>query len=466
LLRRYANNQPAGEDHLRFALACKLRDLGLTEEEARACMHWWNEQECEFPRNPAEIDKAVTNAYRYARDEAPGSAAAPAAKEVFHDLIEPPPPEPTTPAEAASRLLQRSGLQLTVLPLGEALNEPEPEWFVRNALPAKGLCVLYGPPKRGKSSAAVDLALATASGRPWLGLWPILLPGPVIYIALEGYPDLIGRARSWQEAHGAVPDGSFHVVRGHLPIGDEVAVCALVEALRLVCAHPSLIVVDTHARAMLASGLEENDAVAQGQAAAAMERIGEAFGCTVVAVAHTGKDVARGIRGSNALLGAAEAALSADIQEGTLILRVEEIRRGKPGLEMRARVIAGPEEYPVWGGIEDPLVADRPDPSRKAALRARAFLAAMCRAATSGLDAEIISRPEFIRRVHAHLPEYAGWTYERTRREVERALDSNAVLRAKLLASHGRIAIMPRSERSALFAEARLSEQEETPSDG
>jgi hypothetical protein len=65
--------------------------------------------------------------------------------------------------------------------------------------------------------------------------------------------------------------------------------------------------------------------------------------------------------------------------------------------------------------------------------------------------------------VHAHLPEFTGWTYERTRREVERALDGNALLRSKLLASQGRIAIMPRSERSALFAEARLSEIEETP---
>jgi hypothetical protein len=446
-------------------LACKLRDLGLDEDETRARLHWWNDQECEFPRDPAEIDKAVTNAYRYARDEAPGSAAAPAASEAFKGLIEPPPPEPATPAEAASRLLRRSGLNLAVLSLDEALNEPDPEWFVQGALPAKGLCVLYGPPKRGKSSAAVDLALATASGRPWLGLWPVLLPGPAIYIALEGYPDLVGRVRSWQEAHGKVPEGSFHIVRGQLPIGDDEAVGALIEALRLVCPHPSLVVVDTHARAMLASGLEENDAASQGRAAAAMERIGEEFNCTVVAVAHTGKDVALGIRGSNALLGAAEAALSADIKEGTLTLRVEEIRRGRAGMEMRARVIAGPEEYPVWGGIESPLIADRPDPSRKAALRARAFLAAMCRAATSGLDAEIISRAEFVRRVHAHLPEFTGWTYERTRREVERALDGNAILRGKLLASQGRIAIMPRSERSALFAEARLSEIEETPND-
>jgi hypothetical protein len=450
-----------GEDHLRFSLACKLRDLGMEEDEARARLHWWNEQECTFSRDPAEIDKAVTNAYLYARDEAPGSAAAPAASEAFRGLIAPPPPEPKNPAEAASRLLRKAGLHLAVLSLDEALNEPEPEWFVQGALPAKGLCVLYGPPKRGKSSAAVDLALATATGRPWLGLWPVLLPGPAIYIALEGYPDLVGRVRSWQAEHGEVPAGGFHIVRGHLPIGDVEAVDALIEALRLVCPCPSLIVIDTHARGMLASGLEENDAAAQGRAAAAMERIGEAFDCTVVAVAHTGKDVALGIRGSNALLGAAEAALSADIQEGTLTLRVEEIRRGRAGAEMRARVIAGPEEYPVWGGMESPLAADRPDPARKQALRARAFLIATCRAATSGLDAEIIPRAEFVRRVHAHLPEHAGWTYERTRREVERTLDNNAVLRDRLLAPNGRIAIMPRTERAVLFAEARLSGAEE-----
>lgn len=419
----------------------------------------WNER-CRFPRDDGEIEKAVTNAYSYARDEEPGTAAAPPAREAFASLmkaqVEAP---PASPVEAANRTFRSAGLRLEVLGLDAALGEPEPEWFVKGALPAKGLCMIYGPPKRGKTTATLDLALSCAAARPWLGAWPILLPGPVIYVALEGYPDLIGRVRSWQEHHGKVPDGSFHVLRGSLPIGDVEAVDALIEGLRTVCPHPSLIVFDTHAKAMLASGLEENDARDQGLAAAAMERIGEEFSCTVVGIAHTGKDVGLGMRGSNALLGAAEAAISADMKEGTLSIKVEEIRRGAAGAVLQARVVGGPDEYPVWQAAESPLVADPISAGRRQVMRARSLLVAICRAATSGSDAEYVSRPEFCRRVHAFLPENST-TLERVRREVERVLDANQVLRDRLLAPGGRIAVVTRAGRSDLFAAARISQEE------
>ncbi len=59
---------------------------------------------------------------------------------------------------------------------------PEPDWIVPGILPA-GLTILAGPPKKGKSWMALELALAVAAGGFFLGRKA--LQGRVLYVALE-----------------------------------------------------------------------------------------------------------------------------------------------------------------------------------------------------------------------------------------------------------------------------------------
>src|SRR5207244_2735924 len=46
---------------------------------------------------------------------------------------------------------------------------PAPRWLVDNYLVAETISVLFGPSGGGKTFVALDLALAIATGHPWLG---------------------------------------------------------------------------------------------------------------------------------------------------------------------------------------------------------------------------------------------------------------------------------------------------------
>ena len=101
--------------------------------------------------------------------------------------------------------------------------------------------------------------------------------------------------------------------------------------------EPAAVIVDTYARLMVLNGAEENNTLDQGRAAEVLERLGETLGCAVIVVAHTGKDVERGIRGSNALLAAASAAIEVapdPERRGVSTLRVSEQRSGPSGQQI------------------------------------------------------------------------------------------------------------------------------------
>ncbi len=65
-----------------------------------------------------------------------------------------------------------------------ALPRPEQTWLIEPLVPAGGSCLFYGPPKVGKSVAALQLASAIQEGTDWLG-YPARTKGPVAYIQLD-----------------------------------------------------------------------------------------------------------------------------------------------------------------------------------------------------------------------------------------------------------------------------------------
>lgn len=95
-----------------------------------------------------------------------------------------------------------SGLP-TTFTLGELLdmNLPPIEWIASGLLPP-GLAILAGAPKSGKSQLAYDLALAVASGQPFLKQFGTR-PSQVIYYDLEtGHHLLLRRVASLMKARG------------------------------------------------------------------------------------------------------------------------------------------------------------------------------------------------------------------------------------------------------------------------
>jgi KaiC/GvpD/RAD55 family RecA-like ATPase len=424
-----------------------LRDLGLSQEQAGLALHFWNDQQVRHPRPAEDIEKAVSNAYRYARDEA-GNSAPPPAAEAFAGLLSAPEPPPATPTEAATRAARDGGLRLRFRSLEEAADEPLPAWLVEGAILASGMTVLYGPPKRGKTFAALDLALAVASGRKWFNVIPVHADGPVVYVALEGYAEVVARALAWQAARGEVPRGRFILVDGRFAAGDPAQAEALLTAIKAAVPRPALLVVDTFARASV--GLDENKAADVAVLADHLEGMGEALACPVLVIHHAGKNEEAGPRGSTALLAAAGSLLSAHIQDGRLRVKVVETRRGMPGLEIVCRVV-NTGEHPVWDAEERPEGGAGLTQQQKDVLTETTFLRAVLRTACCGADGETISRTDFIGRLGARL----RLPPAEAMRRLDLLVDRNPELRRLLVMGATRIAVYPADGYDALLSQVR-----------
>jgi len=82
--------------------------------------------------------------------------------------------------------------------------------------------------------------------------------------------------------------------------------------------------VDTVARALL--GGDENSSTDMGLFVDACDAIRKRFNCALLAVHHSGKDVTRGLRGSNALLGGIDTSILMNPLEGDDGQRISEIK--------------------------------------------------------------------------------------------------------------------------------------------
>jgi hypothetical protein len=179
-------------------------------------------------------------------------------------------------------------------------------WLLDDLLPATGMAFVYGPPGSYKSFVAVDMSMCVATGKDWHGV-ECEQPGGVLYIAAEGARGVDERRVAWME-HWQRFDAKLVV----LPVAvmfDEVLMveafidCATRASEALGCPI-RMVVIDTMARTF--NG-DENSAQEVGAYVNACGRFAaELNNCLVMVIAHTGKDLTRGIRGSSALLGAAD----------------------------------------------------------------------------------------------------------------------------------------------------------------
>lgn len=179
-------------------------------------------------------------------------------------------------------------------------------WLLDDLVPAKGIGFIYGPPGSYKSFVALDIAASISSGQPWHG-YECELPGAVVYIAAEGSRGLMERTIAWEKHHDK-NRGPLAILTVPVMMDNNVMVRAFTECLeraREALGVPiRMVVVDTMARSF--SG-DENSAQEVGAFVNACSRFSSDIGdCFVMVVAHTGKDLTRGMRGSSALDGAAD----------------------------------------------------------------------------------------------------------------------------------------------------------------
>lgn len=185
---------------------------------------------------------------------------------------------------------------------------PPLRWIVPDLIPA-GLSLLVGPPKVGKSWAALDIALAVAAGGRALGGLDVQA-GAVLYLALEDGP---ARLKSRQG-----------ILLGHQPASEHFnaftgwprGINAARAAWEWCTDHPDtrLIVVDTLARIRPARRHGGNAYDEDTAALAPWQQLAEHFKVAVVLVHHDRKagdsgDFVDSVSGTHGLAGVADTTL-------------------------------------------------------------------------------------------------------------------------------------------------------------
>jgi len=209
--------------------------------------------------------------------------------------------------------------------LAEAPNCQPPPQLVQGILPAGCLALLFGEASCGKSTLALDLGLAIATGRPWRGRRT--RAGLVVHVAGEGLHGLLARQTAAIRAGAVDPGAPYVTIDGGLDLaqpGDLADVIEAIAAAATECgATPALVILDTLARCF---GVDENSGAEMRAAVAAADEIRRTTGAAVLIVHHAGKDTTKGARGHSSLRAAVDVELFVEGRENPRTLTVSKNR--------------------------------------------------------------------------------------------------------------------------------------------
>lgn len=270
-----------GGDEYTYKVCCQLRDFGVSELTALDILYRvWNKT-CNPEWNLEELQQKILNAYRYGQNDQ-GVIAIESPQVVFGAIVE--------------KLYPIKRSRFYFKDEGEQDNEPEPRWIIKDLISERSTVLLYGPTQSYKSFLTLDVALGIASATETFGTIP--KEGKVFYAALEGRAHLRKARRSWKLAKQL--EGKIHnFFLGLAPmVGVPGEIKEFCDEVMKRCKNPKLIIIDTLGKAM--AGLNENDAKDAGLFIQFCDGLVEVFGCSVIAIHHTGKDKDRGARGSSA----------------------------------------------------------------------------------------------------------------------------------------------------------------------
>lgn len=203
---------------------------------------------------------------------------------------------------------------------------PPVEWMIDGVIPQNSFSVMYGEPGAGKSFLALDMALSVAHNQLWHGraVWG----GAVLYIAGEGVGGLGKRIKAWQAYHGVLCDAPLFVLPTAVRMREDDEVEKLMRTIDGLGVDFSCVFIDTVARALL--GGDENSATDMGMFVNACDAIKNHTKAAVIGIHHSGKDVARGMRGSTALLGAVDASVRVSRSDNALSMKMEKQKDAEP----------------------------------------------------------------------------------------------------------------------------------------
>jgi hypothetical protein len=289
-----------GGDARTFAVACGLRDLGVSEEQAVELLTAWNTT-CLPSWSPAELAIKAGNAYRYAQNEAGSRAALPDDFPLLPEIVG------TTALSAQDSGQTTKRPQMQRLADFAASERRGPGYLVKGLLERRSYAELFGAPGEGKTFVALDMAYHVAAGAAWMGRK--VHAGTVLYLAYEGTGGLVKRAQALRQKYGH-KDVPLYIAPAAFNLRDLTGRKALADLLATLPEKPVFIVIDTFARALM--GGDENSAQDVGAFNSAVAALIDSTQACVMIIHHSGKNKSAGARGSSALLGAIDTELEVD----------------------------------------------------------------------------------------------------------------------------------------------------------
>ena len=246
----------------------------------------------------------------------------------------------------------------TIRYLDLATTEPGPiAWVLERILAQQTVSILGGDAGVGKTWLGLSLGHAVASGRPWLGRFPVC-QGPVLYYDEESAPILLHhRISALRKSEPALPADLD--IRYRLDTGLQIDVLESVAMIEsdLGDQAAALVVIDSF-RACFAG--DENKSAEVRVALQNLRHIAHEWGCAILVLHHTRKisqasnASSQMLRGSTDLRGAVDNHLFLRAREpGSLIFEHEKSRWAPPVDTFGIQLISSDE-----GGLSLHYVAD------------------------------------------------------------------------------------------------------------
>ena len=285
---RVGAGQAGSRSAATYLRATELREIGLSLPGAMVQLedHWFPclDQPADDPFSLAELRATVQNAYKYAQNGA-GAFAASEPEEAFAAALPAIVEASKADAERPSKFKPRSR--------EDRKHQRPPEWLIPGVLLKATSVLLFGQWGTYKSYIALDLALSIATGARWRDAEPV--KGPVFYAGLEGMPSVeASRAPAWEVARNTEATDLYTM---RAPFISQPEECKeFVAQIAAVSEKPAAIFIDTVAKSSM--GMDLNSGVEAGRVTAFCDALRDRFGCTVVAIHHSGKDQEKGMLGS------------------------------------------------------------------------------------------------------------------------------------------------------------------------
>ena len=282
-----------GGNHCTYATAAMCKSYGLSESMAFDMLweHWC--PRCTPPWDEggiAELERTIHNAYGYNTSD-PGNmtqAYKVAKTAQMFTAVE--------VDEGLSGLEFKNG-RFRLVDRERMEHIQPPEWLIKDFLVEGSYAMLFGARGTFKTFLALDIALSIATGFPVEPVWPgIVTPGPVLFAAGEGRPQLLKRVTAWEQVHyGGDRVADFTLIDPVVNVAE--AWEPFIDLAKAKHSRYKLIVLDTVGRAM--QGINENAQEHASKFTALVQRLQIELGATVLALHHTGHDKKERSRGSS-----------------------------------------------------------------------------------------------------------------------------------------------------------------------